>query len=45
MKLTKKSNQPAATPSKGGGWTMDRRTFLRNSGIAAGGFAAACRPA
>ena len=40
MKLTKKSNRPAATPSSGGGWTMDRRTFLRNSGIAAGGVAA-----
>ena len=41
MKLTKKSNRPAVTPSSGGGWTMDRRTFLRNSGIAAGGIAAA----
>ena len=41
MKLTKKSTQPATTSAPSTGWVMDRRTFLRNSGSAAGGVAAA----
>jgi len=41
MKLTKKSTKAAPTTTPTTGWTMDRRTFLRNSGIAAGSVAAA----
>jgi len=42
MKLIKKSSQPAVEKSSAsGGWTMDRRTFLRNSSVVAGGVAAA----
>ena len=41
MKLTKKSTQAAPTTTPTTGWTIDRRTFLRNSGIAAGSVAAA----
>ncbi|MBP2648463.1 MAG: formate dehydrogenase [Gemmatimonadetes bacterium] len=41
MKLTKKSTQAAPTKAPTTGWTMDRRTFLRSSGIAAGSVAAA----
>jgi formate dehydrogenase major subunit len=41
MKLTKKSTKAAPTTTPTTGWTMDRRPFLRNSGIAAGSVAAA----
>ncbi len=42
MKLIKKSAHPAATRTSGtGGSAIDRRTFLRNSGLAAGGAALA----
>ena len=42
MKLKRKSAVPAVKPATGsGGWTMDRRAFLRNSGLVAGGVAAA----
>lgn len=40
MKLTKKSDQPAA-PSQSSGLGLSRRRFLKNSGIAAGGVATA----
>jgi len=42
MKLTKKSSAPVTKRESGsGGWTMDRRAFLRSTGLAAGGVAAA----
>jgi formate dehydrogenase major subunit len=39
MRLTKKSNQPAAA-TKATGLGLSRRRFLKNSGVAAGGVAA-----